>query len=216
MRLARGSGAGADADSVILSRSADPSRRRVRGRRCDRHAGAPDLERPERGARPDRRRGKSAGSEWVPGLEPRRELGPGRLHAAARRKRARHQPGPAQEGDFELRSADAVRRNRGDRDLSLCPGRRDQRAGEYGGGAGGALAHGVAEDELRIRRCRQRLAFELRGVQGRRGDGGHPYPLQGRRPGDRRRDRRACPDGHDLGAGCQGAWWTAAGSRPSP
>ena len=36
-----------------------------------------------------------------------------------------HQPGLAQEGDLELRSADAVRCNRGDGDFSLCSGRRD-------------------------------------------------------------------------------------------
>jgi tripartite-type tricarboxylate transporter receptor subunit TctC len=34
-------------------------------------------------------------------------------------------------------------------------------------------------------------------------DGSHSYSLQGRRPGDRRRDRRARSDGDDLGAGCQ-------------
>ena len=103
----------------------------------------------------------------------------------------------------------------GDRDLALGAGRREQRAREYGSGAGRALAHGVAENELRLRRGRQRLASELRGVQGWRRDGSHSYSLQRRRPGDRRRDRGACPDGDGLGAGCQEPGGGPPGSRPS-
>ena len=122
VRLARRSGPGASARSVVLSRSADPSRRRVRGRGCDRHVGAPDFERPEGGARPDRRRGKSAGSERLSGLESCGELRARWLHAAARRERAWNQPGLAQKGHLELRSADAIRRGRGGRDLAVGAG----------------------------------------------------------------------------------------------
>ena len=112
-------------------------------------------------------------------VEPCRDVGAGRLHAAARGKRARHQPGAAQEGDLELRSLDAVRRHRRDRDLALGAGRRQQRPRQYGGGACCTLAHGAGEDELCVRRRRQCLASELRGVQGRRRNGSHPHPLQG-------------------------------------
>ncbi len=66
------------------------------------------------------------------------------------------------------------------------------------------FAHRAAEDELRLRRRRQRLAPELRGVQGRGRHRGRPHSLQGRRPGDRRRARRPRPDDDIVGAGHQG------------
>ena len=56
-----------------------------------------------------------------------------------------------------------------------------------GGGAARLFEDRAAEDELRLRRRRQRLAPQLRGVHGQDRHAGRARALQGRRPGDRRR-----------------------------
>ncbi len=66
-----------------------------------------------------------------------------------------------------------------------------QRAGQDRGGAGGLFQDRAAEAELRLRRRRQRLASQFRGVHGQDRHAGRPRALQGRRPGDRRRRSRA-------------------------
>ena len=62
-------------------------------------------------------------------------------------------------------------------------------------------ANGAGKNELCVGRHRQRLASELRGVQGCGGHGGRPHTLQGRRPSHRGHCRRPCPDDDHVGSG---------------
>ena len=136
-------------------------------------------------------------------LEPRRLLRSGRLHAAACGERGRHQPGALQEIEIQLRSDHAIRRGGRACGVAVGAGRRQQRAGQVRGGAARLFEDRAAEDELRLRRRRLRLAPQLRGVHGQDRHAGRARALQGRRPGDRRRHRRPRADDHHLGAGGQ-------------
>ena len=103
-----------------------------------------------------------------------------RLHAAAGGERGRHQPGALQ----EVRSRASIRSGNTTRSRTSPPrrraGRRQQRAGRDRRRADRLFAQDLAaEDELRLRRHRQRLASQLRGVhRQRRHPGRSTFPTR--------------------------------------
>ena len=103
-RPARGTGA----ELQHLSGPGDPPGRRLRAGRRHRHHDPPGHGRSAGGARPDGHRREQAGRQRIHRLEPRRLDRSRRLYTAGCGKRARHQPGAAQEIKIAVRSAHAI------------------------------------------------------------------------------------------------------------